>query len=85
MEVKPILKRHAFTHAEDALNNARKYFSNYLNPIIENAILRHMFPLNIVPPVCKIGYVITIVDKAASMDFFTKECLFKTFGIVKRS
>lgn len=81
----PLLKRHGFTHAEDALCNAKKHFGKYLNPKIENAILRHMFPLNIRPPKYSTGYVITIVDKVESMDFiFCRETWIKTFKFLKR-
>ncbi len=78
----PFFQRHAFSHAKCALENSRKYFGKYLNPKIENAILRHMFPLNITPPKSSIGYIITIVDKAKSMDFvFCKETWAKTLGL----
>lgn len=84
-EVKPLLQRHGFTHARCALENSRKYFGKYLNPQIENAILRHMFPLNIVPPKCSIGYVVTVVDKVKSMDFvFCKETWQKTLRFKRR-
>ena len=79
----PLLQRHAFSHARVALENSQKYFGKYLNPKIENAILRHMFPLNITPPKYSTGYIITIVDKIKSMDFvFCKESWAKTFGFL---
>lgn len=81
----PFFKRHAFSHARCALENSQKYYSKYLNPKIENAILRHMFPLNIKPPRYSTGYIITIVDKCVSMDFvFCKETWAKTFRFLKR-
>lgn len=84
-EKQPFFKRHGFVHARIALENARKYYPNELNKKIENAILRHMFPLNIVPPKYPTGFIITIVDKIASMDFiFCKETWKKTFGFSKR-
>lgn len=82
----PIYKMHAFTHAKDALTNSQKHFKKYINPKIENAILRHMFPLNIVPPKYDIGVFVTISDKVASLDFLTsKEALYKTFAFFRRS
>ena len=67
---KPILKRHAFIHAEVALNNAKEYFSELLNPTIENTILRHMFPLNIRPPKYLVGWIVTLADKIVSIECF---------------
>lgn len=79
----PILKMHAFSHAKDALENAKNYYPEYLNPNIENAILRHMFPLNITPPTHLTGYIVTIADKVCSMDFLmSKEALVKTFSVI---
>lgn len=79
----PLFKMHAFSHARDALNNSRKYYSEYLNPKIENAILRHMFPLNITPPTHMTGYIVTLADKISSMDFLTsKEALVKMASFI---
>lgn len=84
-EKQPLFKRHGFVHARIALENARKYYPEYLNKRIENTILRHMFPLNIVPPKYGTGYIITVVDKIASMDFvFCKETWKKTFNFFRR-
>ncbi len=83
----PFYKMHAFSHAKDALINSQKYYSKYLTPKIENAILRHMFPLNIIPPKYSVGYILTLADKIESMDMLTsKEAMSKTFfGFLKRS
>lgn len=79
----PLFKMHAFSHASDALNNSQKFFKDYLNPSIENAILRHMFPLNITPPKHSTGYIVTIADKISSLDFIlSKESLAKTFSFI---
>lgn len=78
---KPLFQKHGFTHARDALNNSRKYYKKYLNKKIENAILRHMFPLNITPPKYLTGYIITIADKVMSMDMLTsRESMAKVFS-----
>ena len=60
---------HGFTHAKEALDNYKKYFGHLMNERIENSILRHMFPLNKIPPKYKEGWLIVLVDKADSMDF----------------
>lgn len=65
---KPMLfKQHGFIHAKEARDNFKKYFSEYSNKRIENAILRHMFPLNIKPPTCKEGWIVTLADKTVTM------------------
>ena len=69
-EKQKFFQQHGFTHARNSLENCRKYFNEYLNPQIENAILRHMFPLNIRPPRYKIGWVVTISDKIVSLEVF---------------
>ena len=66
-EKKPFFKQHGFVHAAEALENSKKYFSEYLNDRVSNIILRHMFPLNIIPPKYKEGWVVTYVDKKVSM------------------
>ena len=40
-----------------------------MNKRIENSIVRHMFPLNIIPPKYKEGWVITYADKVLSWMF----------------
>lgn len=73
---KPFFQKHGFTHANDALQNSRKYFSEYMNPVVENAILRHMFPLNIVPPKHLIGWIVTTADKIVSFEVLLKPKFF---------
>lgn len=84
-EKKPIFKRHGFTHAQNALENAKKYFPNLLNPIIEDAILHHMFPLNIKPPKHRIGWIVTLSDKKVSLECFREVTFFKALlkGVFK--
>ncbi len=65
---KKFFEQHGFTHARDSLSNSRIFFSEYLNPQIENAILRHMFPLNIIPPKYFISYIVTFSDKVCSLN-----------------
>ena len=67
---KPFFKKHGFVHAKEALLNSRKYFNVYLNPIVENCILRHMFPLNIHPPRYREAWIVSIADKKDSLKIF---------------
>ena len=69
-EKRPFLKKHGFVHAREALENSRIYFSEYLNPIVENCIVRHMFPLNIHPPKYKEAWFVSIADKRDSLKIF---------------
>lgn len=79
------LDSHGFTHASDALINAHKYFPELMNEKIDNMILRHMFPLNKIPPKYKESWIITIVDKYVSLEAI-KNPLFipKLLGIRKK-
>lgn len=63
---KELLKQHGFTHAREALENARKYYPEYMNERVEDAILRHMFPLNIHPPKYRESWIVTFSDKFVS-------------------
>ena len=68
-EKTPFFKKHGFVHAEQARINALKYFPEQMNPKIEDIIKKHMFPLNKRPPRYKESWLISLVDKADSMDF----------------
>ena len=50
------------------MENAYKFFPELMNDRIANIIERHMFPLNIIPPKYKEGWVVTYADKRLSMD-----------------
>ena len=67
---KKLFEAHGFIHAKNALDNAHKYFPELMNEKVDNIILRHMFPLNKIPPKYKEGWVITIVDKYVSCEVF---------------
>jgi uncharacterized protein len=56
-----IHKMHAFIHPRIALANARNHFQ--LNRIECDIISRHMFPLTLLPPRYKEGWLVMIVDK----------------------
>lgn len=69
-EKKKFFEQHGFVHAREAMENSKKYFPQYMNKRVENSILRHMFPLNIIPPRYIEGWLITIVDKYVSCEVF---------------
>lgn len=52
---------HGFTHPKTALINASAAFN--LSTLEQNIILRHMWPLTIIPPKNIEGFIITFVDK----------------------
>ena len=64
----PLFKKHGFVHAKEAKENSLKHFKEYMNKNILNAIERHMFPLNIVPPAHIESWLVTISDKFVSFD-----------------
>jgi Predicted HD superfamily hydrolase len=56
---------HGFTHPRVALNNANNEFE--LNDIEQDAILRHMWPLTIIPPMSIEGMVLIYADKMCTI------------------
>lgn len=59
------LRFHGFTHPKTALKNALNEFT--LSNLEQNIILRHMWPLTIIPPKNLEGLVVTFVDKYCSI------------------
>ena len=55
---------HGFEHPRKALKNAEEAFS--LTAVERDIILRHMWPLTIVPPKYAESYVIVMYDKYCS-------------------
>lgn len=84
-EKKPLLKKHGFVHAKEALKNSQKYFKEYMNDIIENSIERHMFPLNITPPKYIEGWLLVLIDKVDSIDFIIHPSAFIKCFINKKT
>lgn len=72
---RPLLKKHGFIHAKEAAYNYLLYFPNLEDKRITNSIKRHMFPLNLVPPRYKEGWIVTLADKLVAF----KEVQFKDF------
>jgi len=56
---------HGFFHPRRALKNAREDFE--LTSIESDIILRHMFPLNPVPPKYLESWIVCIADKVCTM------------------
>ena len=63
----PFFKNHGFTHAREAYENYLKYFKELDDKRISNCILRHMYPLNIIPPKYKEAWIVTLIDKKVSI------------------
>ena len=79
------LKKHGFVHAEQAMNNSYHFYSNYMNDKIANSILRHMFPLNKIPPKYIEGWFVTLADKYVSLEVFKQPTkLLMLIGIKKK-
>ena len=80
-EKKPFFQKHAFTHAKEAVVNAKKYFgTDIITPKVESIMITHMFPLNKKIPRNKEAWLLTLIDKADSIDFILHPVtLFKIF------
>lgn len=80
-EKKPFFQKHAFTHAKEAVENSKKIFgTNIVTPKVESIMITHMFPLNRRFPRNKEAWLLTLVDKADSIDFIMHPvALFKIF------
>ena len=63
---------HGFTHPRKALNNAKEHFE--LDKMEEDIILKHMFPLTVIPPRYAESYVIVMIDKYAALLEFGIHC-----------
>lgn len=85
IEKQKFLKKHGFVHAEQAMNNSYQFYANYMNKKIANSILRHMFPLNKVPPKYIEGWCVTLADKYVSLEVFKQpKKLLMLIGIKKK-
>ena len=50
------------------MENYHKYFPEYIDTKVDNAILRHMFPLTPIPPKTKEGWLVCHYDKVAAIN-----------------
>ena len=64
-EAKNPLRLHGIFHPRIALNNAKKEYE--LTKRQEVIICRHMWPLTIIPPNCREGWLVTCADKYCSL------------------
>ncbi|MCP4752803.1 MAG: HD family phosphohydrolase [Proteobacteria bacterium] len=62
---------HGFKHPYISRKNAERLFS--LNPIENNAIVRHMWPLTPIPPKYPESFLVCMADKAATLRDYKKE------------
>lgn len=61
----PIYKLHGFFHPGTALENASKEYD--LTPRERDIIKKHMWPLTVVPPMCREAWIVTTADKWCSL------------------
>ena len=83
-EKQAFFKQHGFIHAREALNNSRMNFSDKMNKKVENAILRHMFPLNIHPPRYWESWIVSLSDKYVSMDAIRNPRILASFFVRRK-
>lgn len=76
---------HAFTHGKTAYKNADSLFN--LNKTEEDMIKNHMFPITVIPPKSKEGWLLTIIDKyCTTMDFVEHvKVNYKFWPLIKRA
>ncbi len=67
------------SHPKVALDNAKKNFN--LNKKEEDAIVNHMFPLTIIPPLSMEGVVVSLADKAVAIYECSRFKLSMTIGV----
>lgn len=58
-------KWHGFRHAQKALDNAQKEFQ--LNPVEQDVIRKHMFPLNVKLPRYRESFLVSCADKICTL------------------
>lgn len=61
----PSHRLHGFLHPRRALQNARQHWQ--LDPVADDAILRHMFPFTPIPPRYLESLVVCLVDKYCAL------------------
>ena len=75
---------HAFTHPKTACVNACKLFE--LNEKEKDIIVKHMWPLTVIPPKYKEGFILTLVDKYCTLEetakYYSKKKVFKYASVI---
>ena len=64
---KNIKEWHGLVHGKEAALNAKKYLPDFVNKRILDSIKYHMFPLTVIPPHYLEGWIVTSMDKKASV------------------
>lgn len=64
---KNIKEWQGLVHGKEAALNAKKYFPDFVNKRILDSIKYHMFPLTVIPPHYLEGWIVTSMDKKASV------------------
>ncbi len=64
---KSIKEWHGLVHGKEAAINAQKFFPEMVNKCILDSIKYHMFPLTVIPPHYIEGWIVTSMDKKASV------------------
>ena len=67
-----LFHKHGFVHAKEASINSILFYEPLINKKIINSIKRHMFPLNIIPPRYKEGWIVSLMDKKESFSKLPK-------------
>lgn len=68
----PTGKWHAFEHPKEAFNNSTLHF-NEITQIEKDIIVKHMWPLNVIPPRYLETVIVVIVDKiVATKEFYVE-------------
>ena len=73
---------HAFTHAKTSYEKASNFFD--LNKKEKDIILKHMWPLTIIPPKYAESYILTFVDKYCTLKETNKYILKKIHTVIKQ-
>jgi len=61
-------KLHGFIHPLIAFDNANKFFPHLMNKMIEDIIVKHMWPLTINPPRYRESWLVSLADKRCSLN-----------------
>ncbi|MEM5948129.1 hypothetical protein WKV44_06205 [Spirochaetia bacterium 38H-sp] len=62
---------HGFSHPTISYKNAKKDFP-YIGKIERDIIIRHMWPLTVIPPITREGYLVSFVDKYVAASEFVR-------------
>ncbi len=76
-------KYHGMAHPKIALDNSMKHFE--LNEIEKDIIVKHMWPLTVVPPKYQESFVVSFADKYVSSKEFVDEFKKRRMGKIKRT